>query len=78
MSLLHTSWGTGAASYYIEDPCRESFHGPIQGRDNILKEGDPDQLQYGIYRISADDRPPLVVLALPVFLNNMLRLVSFV
>ena len=62
----------------IEDPRRRSFPGPLQGRKNILEEGDPDRLQYGINIEAAIYCPPLIILALPVFFNYMLRLVSFV
>ena len=64
--------------FNIEDPHRELFPGPLQGRENILKEGDPDRLQDGIHRKSANDLVPLLVLALLVFLNNKLRLVRSV
>ena len=64
--------------FNIEDPRRRSFPGPLQGRKNILEEGDPNRLQYGISIVAAIYCSPLIILALPVFLNYMLRLVSFV
>ena len=33
--------------FNIEDPHRESFPGDLQGREYVLEEGDPDQLQDG-------------------------------
>ena len=63
--------------FNIEDPRRRSFRGPLQGRKNILEEGDPDRLQYDINIVAAIYCPPLIILALPVFLNYMLRLASF-
>ena len=36
----------------VEHPGRESFPGPLQGREDILKEANPDRLQDGIQGIS--------------------------
>jgi len=50
----------------------------LQGRKNILEEGDPDRLQYDINIVATIYGPPLIILALPVFFYYMLRLVSFI
>ena len=49
--------------FNIEDSCRELFPGPLQGVENVLEEGDPDQLQNGINTVATNDCQPLVVLA---------------
>ena len=36
----------------VEHPGRESFPSPVQGREDILKEANPDRLQDGIHGIS--------------------------
>ena len=36
----------------VEHPGRESFPSPLQGREDILKEANPDRLQDGIHGIS--------------------------
>jgi len=49
--------------FNIEDPCRESFPGPLHGVENVLEGGDPDLLQNGINTVATNDCHPLVVLA---------------
>ena len=41
--------------FNIEDPRRRSFPGPLQGRKNILEEGDPDRLQHDTNIVAAPD-----------------------
>ena len=38
--------------FNIEDPRRESYPGDLQGREDILEEGNPDQLQDGINTVA--------------------------
>jgi len=49
--------------FNIEDPCRESFPGPLQGVENVLEESYPDRLQNGINTVATNDCQRLVVLA---------------
>merc|ERR1719153_774969 len=51
---------------------------PLQGREDILEERNPDRLQDGIQGISTYNGVSLVVLTLTVFLDHTLCLVSFV
>jgi len=48
--------------FNIEDPCRESFPGPLQGVENVLEEGEPIGSN-GINTVATNDCQPLVVLA---------------